>query len=108
MPSLLAKNAALLVTMDEQRREIRAGGLFVRDGIIEQVGPTEQLPAAAHPVLDLSGQIVLPGLANTHHHLDQTLTRSPGYSRVSVGGAAREPRQPFTATYPVAYSGQSW
>src|SRR5262249_8590126 len=35
-----------------------------------------QLPKTADKVLDLSGQIVLPGFVNTHHHLDQTLTRN--------------------------------
>jgi 8-oxoguanine deaminase len=76
MPTLLARNANVLVTMDDQRRELSDAGLFARDGIIEQVGPTEQLPQHADIVLDLSGQIVLPGFVNTHHHLDQTLTRA--------------------------------
>jgi 8-oxoguanine deaminase len=76
MPTLLAKNASVLVTMDEERRELKNGGLFARDGIIEQVGPTDQLPATADQVLELSGQIVLPGFVNTHHHLGQTLTRN--------------------------------
>ncbi len=76
MPTLLAKNASVLVTMDDGRRELSNAGLFVRDGMIEQVGPTQQLPQGADVVLDLSGQIVLPGFVNTHHHLDQTLTRN--------------------------------
>jgi len=76
MPTLLARNADVLVTMDPARREIAGGGLFVRDGVIEQVGPTSELPAAADEVLDLSGHVVLPGLVNTHHHLYQTLTRA--------------------------------
>jgi hypothetical protein len=76
MPTLLARNAAVLVTMDDGRRELHNAGLFARDGIIEQVGPTEQLPSSADRVLDLTGQIVLPGFVNTHHHLDQTLTRN--------------------------------
>jgi cytosine/adenosine deaminase-related metal-dependent hydrolase len=76
MPTLLARNADILVTMDDGRRELPNGGLFVRDGVIEQVGPTEQLPQDADVVLDMRGQIVLPGFVNTHHHLDQTLTRA--------------------------------
>ena len=76
MPTLLIKNAAVLVTMDERRREIPDGGLFARDGFIEKVGPTSELPATADEVLDLSGQLVLPGLVNTHHHFYQTLTRA--------------------------------
>lgn len=75
MSTLLVRNCTLLVTMDEQRREIPNGGLFVRDGFIEQVGPSEQLPAYADEVLDLSDHLVLPGLVNTHHHFYQTLTR---------------------------------
>jgi cytosine/adenosine deaminase-related metal-dependent hydrolase len=76
MPTLLIKNAHILVTMDTHRREIPEGGLFARDGFIEQVGPTAELPATADEVLDLRGHVVLPGLVNTHHHLYQTLTRA--------------------------------
>src|SRR5690606_19867723 len=36
---------------------------------------TSELPATADTVIDMSGQIVLPGFVNTHHHLNQTLTR---------------------------------
>ncbi|MFN2164296.1 MAG: 8-oxoguanine deaminase [Candidatus Promineifilaceae bacterium] len=75
MSTILVKNAVILVTMDEQRREIKNGGLFVRDNIIEQVGKTADLPATADTVLDMSAHIVLPGLINTHHHLYQSLTR---------------------------------
>jgi cytosine/adenosine deaminase-related metal-dependent hydrolase len=76
MPTLLIKNATVLVTMDDHLREIPAGGLFVRDGFIEQVGIISQLPPIADEVLDLSGHLVLPGLVNTHHHFYQTLTRA--------------------------------
>lgn len=75
MSTLLVKNAAVLVTMDEQRREIRDGGLFVRDHVIEQVGPTDSLPQTAEQVLDLRDHVVIPGLVNTHHHFYQSLTR---------------------------------
>jgi cytosine/adenosine deaminase-related metal-dependent hydrolase len=75
MPTLLVKNATLLVTMDDRQREIPEGGLFVRDGFIEQVGQASSLPATADEILDLRGCIVLPGLVNTHHHFYQTLTR---------------------------------
>jgi 8-oxoguanine deaminase len=75
MSTILVKNADVLVSMDEQRREIKDGGLFVRDDVIEQVGKTADLPATADTVLDMSGHIVLPGLINTHHHLYQSLTR---------------------------------
>ncbi len=62
--------------MDDHQREIPDGGLFVRDGFIEQVAPTAELPASADEVIDLSGHLVLPGLINTHHHFYQTLTRA--------------------------------
>ncbi len=79
MATLLVKNALVLVTMDEARREIPDGALFVRDNVIEQVGMTADLPDTADEVLDLTGHVVLPGLVNTHHHMYQTLTRAvPG------------------------------
>jgi 8-oxoguanine deaminase len=41
------KNVRLLVTMDAGRRRIPGGGLFVRDNIIQAVGPTRDLPGEA-------------------------------------------------------------
>jgi 8-oxoguanine deaminase len=75
MGTLLARNAEVMVTMDDQRTEIRKGGLFIRDGFIKEVGPTESLPQTADEILNLTGYILLPGLINTHHHFYQTLTR---------------------------------
>jgi 8-oxoguanine deaminase len=75
MSTLLIKNAHL-VTMDDHQREIPEGGLFIRRGLIQEVGPMSELPQSADEVLDLKGHIVLPGLVNTHHHFYQTLTRA--------------------------------
>jgi cytosine/adenosine deaminase-related metal-dependent hydrolase len=76
MSTFLVRHAEILVTMDDRRREIPDGGLFIRDGFIEQVGPTAELPASADEILELGGHILLPGLINTHHHFYQTLTRA--------------------------------
>jgi 8-oxoguanine deaminase len=77
MATLLVRHIHTLVTMDEQRREISDGALFIRDGVIEAVGSTAELPfPAADEVLDLRHHVVLPGLINTHHHMYQTLTRA--------------------------------
>ena len=75
MSTLLVKNAAFVVTMDDDRQEISDGGLYIRNNIIEQVGKSADLPSSADTVLDLSGHVVIPGLVNTHHHMYQTLTR---------------------------------
>ncbi len=76
MATLLIRNARLLVTMDDARREIEGGGVFVRDDAIEAVGACGDLPDTADEVIDASEQIVVPGLVNTHHHMYQTLTRA--------------------------------
>ncbi len=73
--TLLARHADVLVTMDDTRREIPDGALFVRGNRIEQVGVSADLPPSADEVIDLSGHVLLPGLVNTHHHMFQTLTR---------------------------------
>ena len=72
----LARNATTLVTMKDRREEIPDGAFFARDGWIEETGPSSELPSSADQVLDLSGQVVVPGLVNTHHHFYQTLTRA--------------------------------
>ena len=76
MATLLAKNIHTLVTMDDQRREIKNGAIFVRDNVIEAVGELADMPQqTADTVLDLSNHIVIPGLVNTHHHMVQSMTR---------------------------------
>ncbi len=76
MPSLLVRHATLLVTLDDDRRRVPDGGLYIQDGVIQAVGPTADLPATADRVIEARGQLVLPGLVNCHHHLYQTLTRA--------------------------------
>ena len=75
MATLLLRHARLVVTMDDQRREIADGAVFVRDRVIEAVGPSAELPQVADEVIDARDQVVIPGLVNTHHHMYQTLTR---------------------------------
>jgi 8-oxoguanine deaminase len=76
MSTLLVRHAEILVTMDDRRREIPDGGLFIRDGFVEQAGPTAELPDSADEILELRDHIIFPGLINTHHHFYQTLTRA--------------------------------
>jgi cytosine/adenosine deaminase-related metal-dependent hydrolase len=73
--SILLRNAECVVTMDDDRREIAGGGVYAEAGRIVAVGPSEDLPATADEVVDLSGHILVPGLVNTHHHMFQSLTR---------------------------------
>ena len=81
--TLLLKNADILCTMSEPgenegniESEIKGGGLFARNGIIEAVGESSSLPQIADTVIDMKGHVVIPGMVNTHHHLFQNLTRA--------------------------------
>ena len=74
--TLLLRHARVVLTMDDDRREIADGAVFVRGGVIEQVGPTATLPQQADEVIELHDHVLMPGLVNTHHHLYQTLTRA--------------------------------
>jgi len=77
MPTLLLKNIGHLVTMDDARREIKDGALFIRDNVIVAVGTTAELGnQPADEVRSLPNHVVLPGLVNTHHHMFQNLTRA--------------------------------
>lgn len=76
MTSLLIKNAAHIVAMDDADTRWTDSGIYVEDNIIRQVGPMEQLPAQADMVINAQEMLILPGLVNTHHHFYQTLTRN--------------------------------
>ena len=96
MPTLLVKNIHTLITMNDERQEIRHGALLVRDNVIERVGTTAELPDTADEVLDLADRhLVLPGLVNTHHHFFQNLTR------VTPAGQNGDLFQWLTAHYPL-------
>ena len=105
MPTLLVKNAELVATFDDQRREIPNAGIFVRDGFIVQVVPSEELPKNADEVLDLSGHILLPGLVVVGSHTARWPTcakpsASPGTIMPALG-------RPFTlrsVTLPISGS----
>ena len=76
MPTLLIQHAALLATMDDAHTRWEDGGLYIVDNVIQQVGPSDQLPQTADELIDARGMAILPGLVNTHHHFYQTLTRN--------------------------------
>ena len=76
MPTMLVKNADHLVTMDDGRREIAGGGIYIENGVITAVGVSGDLPETADEVIDATNCVVTPGLINTHHHFYQNLTRA--------------------------------
>ena len=73
---LLVRNADLVATMDDDRREIAGGWVAVTAGFVSAVGRSDVAAPPAERVLDASGCLVTPGLVNTHHHLYQNLTRA--------------------------------
>jgi cytosine/adenosine deaminase-related metal-dependent hydrolase len=98
MNSLLIHNATCIATFDHadpaQGREIQDASLFVRDNVIEWIGPTAELPRAllesAGETIDARGHLVTPGLVNTHHHMYQSLTRAiPGVQDAELFGWLR-------------------
>jgi cytosine/adenosine deaminase-related metal-dependent hydrolase len=74
MTTTLIQNADHLVTMNTSRHEITNCDVFIRDGVIEDVGP--DLSYTADNIINGCGCVVTPGLVNTHHHLFQSLTKA--------------------------------
>ena len=80
MPTLLIKNAQLVATFDIAvplaERELADASVFIRNNLVESIGPAATLPQTADEVIDARGHLVMPGLINTHHHMFQSLTRA--------------------------------
>ncbi|MGX1495663.1 cytosine/adenosine deaminase-related metal-dependent hydrolase [Labrenzia sp. MBR-25] len=76
MTELLLKHADTVLTMDDDRRELSAVDIRLRDGVITEIGTDLE---TSGETLSAHGCVVTPGLVNTHHHLYQSLTRAvPG------------------------------
>ncbi len=73
---LLVRDATLVATVDDDRRELAGGWVAITDGIVQAVGGSTDPAPDATRVLDASSCLVTPGLVNTHHHIYQNLTRS--------------------------------
>jgi cytosine/adenosine deaminase-related metal-dependent hydrolase len=80
MSTLLIHNARCVATFDATEvgtsRELRDASVFIRDHLIEAIGPAADLPQSADEVIDARSHLVMPGLVNTHHHMYQSLTRA--------------------------------
>ncbi|KAH7570536.1 hypothetical protein JRO89_XS05G0129000 [Xanthoceras sorbifolium] len=70
---------AVIVTMDSESRVFRNGAVFIEHDRIRAVGQSadilQQFLLLAHQIVDLQGQILLPGFVNTHVHSSQQLAR---------------------------------
>ncbi len=81
---LLVRDAELIATVDDARRELPGGWVAITDGVVSALGgPGDPQPDAVRRV-DGRGCLVTPGLVNTHHHLYQNLTRA--YAPALSGG----------------------
>ena len=78
MTDILIRDADLVATVDDARREIKGGWVAITDGRISGVGGPGSEPVDTVEVVRASGCLVTPGLINTHHHIFQNLTRSYG------------------------------
>ena len=76
MATLLIKRAQVVATMNDAQQELTDASIFIRDHVIEAVGPSDSLPDTADRVINARGHVVIPGLINTHHHMVQSLTKA--------------------------------
>ncbi|XP_059656614.1 uncharacterized protein LOC132303396 [Cornus florida] len=70
---------AFIVTMDPQSRVFRNGGIVIENDEIKAIDQSSHIlhhfSALEHQIIDLHGQILLPGFINTHVHTSQQLAR---------------------------------
>jgi cytosine/adenosine deaminase-related metal-dependent hydrolase len=66
---LLIKDGTI-VTMDGDVGDLPRGDVYVRGGVIQEIG-VDLTPARDARVVDAAGKVVLPGLVDTHRHVWQ-------------------------------------
>src|SRR6185369_12971465 len=98
MGSLAVLHASQLVTLAGPKRPrvgtelsslgiIRNGGMLIRNGKIERVGPSDEIEkdVGDAEVLDAGGRLVLPGFVDAHTHLVFAGNRLDDFERRARG-----------------------
>ena len=98
MTSLAVLHASQLVTLSGPKRPrigtelselgiIRDGGLLVRDGKIEKVGPSDEIEGnlGDAEIVDAGGRVVMPGFVDAHTHLVFAGNRLDDFERRARG-----------------------
>ena len=85
MTTLLIHNAHTIATLNDAGDELRNASIFIRNHVIEAIGPASDLPQTADKVINAANHVVIPGMVNTHHHMSQSLTRAiPGVQNAEL------------------------
>lgn len=73
-----------VVTMDQRRRIIRNGAVYIEDERIVEVDTFAELKPKYHPDRIIGGKrrLVLPSFVNTHDHYEETLMWQSGDDRI--------------------------
>lgn len=71
----IAIRGATVVTMDPVRSVLPDADVLVADGQIERIAQATTQAIEGYEVVDARGQVLIPGLVQTHVHLCQTLFR---------------------------------
>jgi imidazolonepropionase len=97
MNSLAVLNASQLVTLTGPKRPrvgaemselaiIRDGGILIRNGEIERVGPSDEIEkVGAAEIVDAAGRLVMPGFVDAHTHLVFAGNRLDDFERRARG-----------------------
>jgi cytosine/adenosine deaminase-related metal-dependent hydrolase len=100
---LWIRNAAYIVTVDEQRRIVKNGSIIVSGSTIHDIGKDAEIrqkyggQIAPGDVIDGSRCAVLPGLVNTHAHTFEHLSRGLFPDRLASRPWSYEYFLPFQA-----------
>jgi putative selenium metabolism protein SsnA len=89
MDNYLITNGTV-ITLGEKNEVIEGGALYIKEGKIEEVGPSEQLSAKyGCPVkINAKNKVILPGFICAHHHLYSSMARGfapPGEPAATFG-----------------------